>query len=192
MMTHFTQYYPQVRFEIHEGNTFQLIEMLQAGIIDLGIVRTPFGAEQLKICYGPQEPMVAVMTPDRAIAFTQPKITLAQLSGQPLIFYRRFEQLLTNCMQNEGLNLQVACLNDDARTTFNWAANNFGIGILPLSIIQTLNNNNMVVKIIDCEKLVTRLAVIWDEHRYQSPLAAQFIEDFQKSVNSVISVKDDK
>lgn len=41
------KYYPNVSFEIHEANTFGIVEQLQDGILDLGIVRTPFNLEGL-------------------------------------------------------------------------------------------------------------------------------------------------
>lgn len=53
-------YYPNVSFEIHEANTFGIIEQLQDDILDLGIVRTPFNLEGLNFKDFHQEPMVAV------------------------------------------------------------------------------------------------------------------------------------
>lgn len=54
------KYYPNVSFEIHEANTFGIVEQLQDGILDLGIVRTPFNLEGLNFKDFHQEPMVAV------------------------------------------------------------------------------------------------------------------------------------
>ncbi len=54
------KYYPNVSFEIHEANTFGTVEQLQDGILDLGIVRTPFNLEGLNFKDFHQEPMVAM------------------------------------------------------------------------------------------------------------------------------------
>ena len=40
-MQKFRQAYPGIHFEIYDGNTYQLIDMLEKGIIEIGIVRTP-------------------------------------------------------------------------------------------------------------------------------------------------------
>ena len=53
-MQAFRDDYPDVSFEVHEGNTFQVLEMLERGIIDVGVVRTPFKADGLA-CYGEDE-----------------------------------------------------------------------------------------------------------------------------------------
>ena len=37
----FNKQYPNIKFEIHEGNTYELIEKINSGIIEVGIVRTP-------------------------------------------------------------------------------------------------------------------------------------------------------
>ena len=37
----FHEQYPQIGFAIHEGNTFELMEMLESGLIELAVVRTP-------------------------------------------------------------------------------------------------------------------------------------------------------
>lgn len=55
----FHQKYPQIGFAIHEGNTFELMEMLESGLIELAIVRTPFHSDQLNCLYLSPEPMIA-------------------------------------------------------------------------------------------------------------------------------------
>ena len=47
----FHQKYPQIGFAIHEGNTVERMEMLESGLIELAIVRTPFHNDQLNCLY---------------------------------------------------------------------------------------------------------------------------------------------
>jgi len=183
-MRDFTAHYPDVRFDIHEGNTFEIIEMLANGIIDLGIVRTPFSHAGLQCRYGPSEDMMAVMDHD-AFGIDPGAVTVAELSGAPLVMYRRFEQLLKETFAAQGSRLVIGCLNDDARTTCNWAAKGFGIGIVPASILTTLNTNGLIVKRIACDTLQTRLAVVWDRQRYLSPLAQRFVTMFDGQTESL-------
>ena len=60
-MAPFVDDYPNVRFDVHEGNTFEVIDMLNRGIVELGFVRTPFERGQLSCRYGAPVPMAAVM-----------------------------------------------------------------------------------------------------------------------------------
>ena len=56
----FHEEYPGVNFELYEGNTFQLIEKLKTGTIEIAIVRSPFHEDGFNCVYLEEEPMVAV------------------------------------------------------------------------------------------------------------------------------------
>ena len=176
-MLAFTENYPEVRFEIHEGNTFAIIGMLEKGIVDLGVVRTPFPCERFHCRYSAPEPMEAVM-PAGHVCGGESGVTLRELAEHPLILYRRFETLVREIFAEENLDPFVCCLNDDARTTYTWALKGFGVGIMPRSELMVLNREGLVSRDILCEKLVTRIAVIWERGRYLSPLARRFVELF--------------
>jgi DNA-binding transcriptional LysR family regulator len=45
LLSTFHEKYPGLNFQIREGDTYKIIEMLTRGIIDIGIVRTPFNSE---------------------------------------------------------------------------------------------------------------------------------------------------
>jgi DNA-binding transcriptional LysR family regulator len=180
-MLAFTKDYPEVRFEIHEGNTYAIIEMLEKGIIDLGVVRTPFPAERFHCRFSQPEPMAAVSTPEHSLG-GENGVTLEELSRHPLIIYRRFEGLIRETFASKALPLNICCLNDDARTTYTWAMKGFGVGILPLSELTVLNPQGLICRTIQCERLVTQIAVIWEKGRYLSPLARRFVDLFCSGV----------
>ncbi|MCQ4727939.1 LysR family transcriptional regulator, partial [Anaerotignum faecicola] len=48
----FCRLHPNVRFEISEGNTYELLEKLKNGIIECAVVRTPFNTEGLHCVFG--------------------------------------------------------------------------------------------------------------------------------------------
>ena len=176
-MLAFTRDYPEVRFEIHEGNTYAIIEMLEKGIVELGIVRTPFAAERFHCRYSSAEPMVAVTVPGGELG-SEEGVTPEELSQHPLILYRRFEALIHETFATRGLQANVCCLNDDARTTYTWALKGFGVGILPRSELSVLNPQGLLCREILCSSLVTRVAIIWEKGRYLSPLARRFVDLF--------------
>ena len=66
-------------------------------------------------------------------------VTLAELSDVPLVIYRRYQALLSERFRQAGASLVVACLNDDSRTTCNWARRGFGVGLVPLQMCETVN-----------------------------------------------------
>ena len=168
------EYYPNVSFEIHEANTFGIIEQLQDGIIDLGIVRTPFNLEGLNFKDFHQEPMVAVTNNND---FGRGKIEhLSQLKGKPIILYRRFQEIFNRSFRHQGIRPFYAVTCDDARTAIHWADEGLGIALVPQSIAQTYAKSSIVS--IKHAHWVTHLNIVWRKDRQVTPLMEKIIEMF--------------
>ncbi|MDP4178403.1 MAG: LysR family transcriptional regulator [Bacillota bacterium] len=177
-MSEFHKDHSDIIFEIYEGNTFKLIDLLNKGIIEVGIVRTPFNALNFECKYVKPEPMIAAVPKEFNWNSEKADISINELKNKQLIIYRRFEQLIyETCIEN-GFEPLVFCKNDDARTTLLWANAGLGIAIVPKSVFELAANNNLSYKEIKSEKLITKIAAIWVKDRYISPIAIKFIESF--------------
>jgi len=170
--------YAGVKFEIHEGNTFRLIDLLTKGIIEVGIVRTPFKSAAFHCKYLSSEPMIVAMTKEYDWNPKQLSIEFSQLNNRPLIIYRRFEPLIHEMCAENNFEPNITCKNDDARTALLWANAGFGIAIVPKSAFQLTANQNLSYKEIKNTKMQTKIAAIWVKDRYLSSLAEKFIENF--------------
>lgn len=170
--------YAGVKFEIHEGNTFRLIDLLTKGIIEVGIVRTPFKSAAFHCKYLSSEPMIAAMTKEYDWNPQQHSIEFAELNNRSLIIYRRFEPLIHEMCVENNFEPNITCKNDDARTALLWANAGFGIAIVPKSAFQLAANQNLSYKEIKTAKMQTKIAAIWVKDRYLSSLAEKFIESF--------------
>lgn len=166
----------QVHLQLREGNTYEVLDMLRRGIVELGVVRTPFQREGLECSFSQPESMVAVMPEGLVVGEDGDSVTLAELAGVPLVIYRRFERILGDLFSERGIEPYFACVNDDARTTCAWASRGMGIGLVPASFLSLLKLEGCVVKRVDEEALVTRMCVVWPEKRRLSPLAQRFVE----------------
>lgn len=177
-MMEFHKRYSGIKFEIHEGNTFTLIDLLYKGIIEVGIVRTPFKTLNFECRYTKSEPMIAVMTREHYWDSTQSTISVIELKDKPLIIYRRFEKLIYETCLEHGFEPEIFCKNDDARTTLLWANAGLGVAIVPKSAFELAANSNLIYKEIKIEKMRTQIAAIWVKDRHISSLATKFIESF--------------
>lgn len=174
----FNKKYPNIKFEIYEGNTYELIEKINSGIIEVGVVRTPFNPQNFECLFLESEPMVAVMSSDYNFECQKDKILLEDLKDMPLILYRRFEKILLAEFQELGLEPNIFCINDDARTTILWARAGLGIGIVPESAINFDFMDNIKYKEINKDTLRTQISAIWIKERYLSMAAKKFLEFF--------------
>lgn len=158
----FHQKHPQIGFAIHEGNTFELMEMLESGLIELAIVRTPFHNDQLNCLYLSPEPMIAAGAASffpAGMPSGQP-ISLELLGHAPVILYRRFEKILLSLCEQKGITPQVFCIADDARTTLMWAEAGLGVAVVPQSAYRIMPHHNMVYGELSEEDLHTRIAAV--------------------------------
>jgi len=176
----FHQAYAGIKFELHEGNTFAVLDMLRKGIVEVGIVRTPFPTAPFECLYVEPEPMTAVMTPELAWEEGNSPIGISELARRPLILYRRFEAMIREACGLAGFEPEVFCLNDDARTTLLWAKAGLGIGLVPESALRIADSGNLIAREIISDALKTRIAAIWMKDKYLSAPAGKFLECFGK------------
>lgn len=174
----FNKKYPNIKFEIYEGNTYELIEKINSRIIEVGIVRTPFNSKNFECLFLETEPMVAVMSSNYNFENKKDEILLEDLKDMPIILYRRFEKILLAEFQELGLETNIFCVNDDARTTILWARAGLGIGIVPKSAINFDFMDNIKYKEISNDTLRTQISAIWIKERYLSMAAKKFLEFF--------------
>lgn len=175
----FHKLYPGINFEIWEGNTFKVIEMLNHGIIEIGIVRTPFNFENYEAIFLESEPMVAVVSADYDFCFEQESISVSELEEKPLIIYRRFEKHILAACHESGFEPKIFCKNDDARTTLLWADSGLGVAIVPESAVRLIGSSNLKYAAIKEASLETKIAAITMKNRYLSSAAHKFLQEFR-------------
>ncbi|NMM63961.1 LysR family transcriptional regulator [Clostridium sp. P21] len=174
----FNKSYPDISFEIYEGNTYKLLELLNNGLIEIGIVRTPFNAEAFNSKYLSKETMIAVFRTNSNWYKNQENICINDIMDKPLIIYRRFEKLISKCCQSLGFNPRIICKCDDARTALLWADSGIGIAIVPKSAIKLVNNADLSYKEINEPELETKIAAIWLKNQNLSDAAKYFLNVF--------------
>ena len=83
----FRSQHPGIYFRIYEGNTYQLMDKLNTGLIEAAIVRTPFPEDSYECSYLAEEPMMAVGMPGHFPDTAADSISLEQES---VLAYRLF------------------------------------------------------------------------------------------------------
>lgn len=108
----FNKSHPGINFEIWEGNTYKILEFLSSGLIEIGIVRTPFNIENFQSILLEREHMVAVYSGEKQ----KDTYVINDFTDTPLIIYRRFERIIGEVFSKAGFEPRVICKTDDART----------------------------------------------------------------------------
>ncbi|SDF25913.1 LysR family transcriptional regulator [Sporomusa acidovorans] len=173
----FHKCYPEINFQLWEGDICRIEDLLTRRVIEIGITRLPANLDIYETISLPSEPVAAAFTPKWHTDLSTNTIPLAALADKPLIVYRKYEERLLKYYQQLGLKPRILCTHDDIRSMLLWANAGLGVAFVQKSAANLVPNSNLLFKEIIEPTLMTRtLSVIWQKDRYLSAAARHFIE----------------
>lgn len=168
-----------VNFEVRDAITFTLLNYLMDGIIDVSVVRTPIKLEGLNYLELDEEPMIAVLPPEIPENETKKEgISLKELTECPLIIYRRYEEFLMKAFGEKNLQPDIFCVCDDPRDAMLWVQEGLATAVFPRSMEDLCTD--LPIRIIEEEKLKTRILLAWKKDRRPSAVMQDFINICEK------------
>jgi DNA-binding transcriptional LysR family regulator len=176
----FRNHYPHINFELWEGESVRIIELLNGGLIEIGLVRFAFDVDTYEAIQLPKEPLVAAISKDSPgfLTGTADTIELHELAGKPLMIHRKYEPMITEHCQQAGFNPYLLCKSDDIMPIMAWADAGVGIAVVPRAAIGLIPTTNLIFKTIVNPGIDTTAAVIWLRGRYLSAPARHFLNLF--------------
>lgn len=165
---------PDVSFEVHDGSSYTLLQLLLDGIIDISVARTPLRLDSVDSLTLSHEPMLAV-SPTSAppeCEYTD-HCRLADLIGRKLIIYRRYEELIMSTFASQGLTPEVFCICDDARDAMLWVAAGLATAIFPASMRSMCRE--LDIKTLSEPTLETETLLITKRGAVTAPLARELL-----------------
>jgi DNA-binding transcriptional LysR family regulator len=180
MVRIFRNQYPSLKFELREGESSQIIELLNGGLIEIGLVRFSFDDELYESIKLSNEPLVAALNKNHQeyIEQDQDSINLLDLAGKPLMIHRKFEAMIREHCEQVGFKPNFLCKSDDVMPILAWADAGVGIAVVPRAAIDLIPRTNLIFKTIVNPCIETTAAVIWKRNRYLSTAARHFLTLF--------------
>lgn len=176
----FRTLFPGVRFQLWEGETNRITDLLNRGIIEIGMVRLPFDAEAYASIKLPNEPLVAAINQnyDNCLGQLSDCIGLSDLSDKPLLIHRKYEAMIVEHCVQSGFKPNIVCMSDDVMPLLAWADADIGIAIVPRAAIGLIPSSQLIYRTIINPCLETTAAIIWMRERYLSAAARNFLTLF--------------
>ncbi len=195
----FQIHYPDVKFQVWEGDPNRIMELLENRIIELGIVRLPIDNEIFDIIHLPDEPIVVAMSNKWNDNPNSPSIKLSELEEKPLMLLRRHKgtsmynqdlylvDIIKNAFQNAGFEPKVICESSDIMTLLTWANHDIGMAIVPRSAMNLIPDSKLIFKEIIHPAIMARpSALIWLKGRYLSSTSRKFMEYFPLDKSTIL------
>jgi DNA-binding transcriptional LysR family regulator len=178
MVQNFHKIYPGVDFRIKESSTFEILELVKRGVVEIGVIRTPFNLETFDYISLPEEPMMAAAM-DSLLDMNKTSMNLDELKDKPLLFHNRYANNIEEACRKSGFEPKVKCRIDDTRTMLNWASSGMGIALIPRDMMTLIPDSNLRFIEIKDQTLATKIIIIWKKNHYLSTPARHFLEFFK-------------
>src|SRR6478752_56860 len=154
----FHKAYPGVDFRIKESSTFEILELVKRGVVEIGVIRTPFNLETFDYISLPEEPMMAAAM-DSLLDMNKTSMNLDELKDKPLLFHNRYANNIEEACKKSGFEPKVKCRIDDTRTMLNWASGGMGIALIPRDMMALIPDSNLRFIEIKEETLATKIII---------------------------------
>ena len=196
VLKRFAEDHPDVHYQLYDGSTFELRHLLETGVIEGAVLRTPFPVDEFDCRLIRTEAMLAGFPAEwssgenRALeGIPAPvgssaesisgkneisgRISLPQLARYPLSVYRRYYDLIHEQFTAQHLEPDYFSICDDARTSLLWCSNRCAVCLFPESLRPALPDGIQTLT-IDSEELRTSILFAAAKERQPSDLITEF------------------
>lgn len=176
LVNQFRLLYPNVTLQVWEGDVYRVLELLDKGIIEIGIIRAPFDSDAYNSIIMPDEPLVIAMKKDCAAGENEQTICLKELASQPLIVPIRWKSLFTSWCVAAGFKPNIVCLCNGIIMNILWAKKGIGMALVPKSTEGLFTDSALTYKTIIEPTLSTQTAIVWSKTRRLSAGSKHFLD----------------
>ena len=200
----FRRSYPKALFELHESNSYHLLDLLHSNQIDLAVIRTPFAKAGLEMQTLPPEAFLAfgremiwshyqecpnalltdIPASEPQKSHTPTSLPLSALTRAPLILSRRWQPLILGYFEEQALEPNIVCIADDARTALLWASEGLGIALAPESALCLNSDPALIRRIITQPQIHSSICLVKRKERSLSLVGNAFFQSFHATAIS--------
>jgi DNA-binding transcriptional LysR family regulator len=176
LIDRFHDLYPNVTFQLWEGDGFRILELLDKGIIEVGIIRAPLDSDIYESITLPDEPLVIAMKQDCSYGEDPKNIRLIELANQPLIVPIRWKSMFVEWCSKAGFKPNIVCLCDGIIMNILFAKMGIGIALVPKSTEGLIADSALTYKTIVEPTVSTQTVIVWLRNRRLSASSKHFID----------------
>lgn len=176
LINQFHSLYPNVTFQLWEGDGFRILELLDKGIIEVGIIRAPFDSDIYESITLPDEPLVIAMKQDCCCGENPKSIRLIELINQPLIVPMRWKSMFVEWCAKAGFKPNILCLCDGIIMNILWAKMGIGMALVPKSTKELIADSTLIYKTIVEPTVSTQTVIVWLRNRSLSASSKHFLD----------------
>lgn len=189
VMKEMQEEYPEIKFHIHSGNAEDVIEKLDKGLLDFGILIQPIDLSKYDHISIPQKDVWGVVMRTDSPLAKKKSINLEDLKNVPLIASRQMskkysaESGFLDWFGEDFDRLNITATYNLVYNAAIMVEAGMGYAITLDKLIRNIENGCICFRQLD-PKLESGLDVVWKKYQVFSPAAKLFLEKIQHKFNS--------
>ena len=180
LIAKFHELYPNVTFEIWEGEGARILELLDNRLIEIAITRTQVDNTIYDSVVLPNEPLVMVMDQSQSCGQSDDEVRLIELKDRPLIIPLRWKSIFVANCRRLGFEPKITCVSDGIVQNLLMVKMNLGISMVPMSSKTLLTDGNLIYKRLIEPEMSTHTVVAWLKNQTMSTSCLNLIKLFEK------------
>lgn len=172
----FKEEYPNVKYNLWSGNSTDVIERLDRGLLDLALIREPFDTDKYNSMHVVDEEWIVLLNENHPLAKREKQlITLSELASEELMVPTQRIDEVSKWFHSEGLHENIICGFAPLMNAIVMAERNLGVAILPESCRYMLAQHKVVIRRL-AEKRSSGVSFIWNGDYPRPATAARFLD----------------
>ncbi|MBR1397195.1 MAG: LysR family transcriptional regulator [Selenomonadaceae bacterium] len=180
LIAKFHELYPNVTFEIWEGEGARILELLDNRLIEIAITRTQVDNTVYDSVVLPNEPLVMVMDQSQSCGDSDDEVKLIELKDRSLIIPLRWKSIFVANCRRLGFEPKITCVSDGIVQNLLMVKMNLGISMVPMSSKTLLTDGNLIYKRLIEPEMSTHTVVAWLKNQTMSTSCINLIKLFEK------------
>ena len=180
----FKAVYPNLRYHITSGDTEQVTEKLDKGLLDFAVICEPPNEQKYDYVLFPEADYFGAVLPAGSPLAEKERITAADLAGLPLFCSEQsWENDIRPWAKERFASLR---LEGSFRLAYNgslFAKEELGILLTLNNLIDTSPESGLVFRPLS-PRLEMKLYLIWNKYQSLTPIAERFLRQIQASFSA--------
>ena len=177
----YIQLYPHISFDLQQGDTNHILELLDSHLLDVGFVRLPIDDFLYNIIPVPAENMILAALPE-SLATKDEELSILVLKDKPLLVQRRYLSCVSAFFHQNDLEPHILCTSDEIIPLLTWALAGLGVAIVPEFSSPLLQGSSLLVRKIIQPLGTDSSALVWRKNTVLSAAVEHFITLFRTRI----------
>ncbi|MEL5940975.1 LysR family transcriptional regulator substrate-binding protein, partial [Tetragenococcus halophilus] len=179
------QNYPAIQFHLYSGNADDIMNKLDSGLLDFGIVIEPADKQKYDYMHLPESDNWGVLMHKDSPLASKEEIRSEHLDDKALIISRQttVDSELSGWLGQEITNLNIVGTYNLLYNAAQMAKEKLGYVLCLDRLIDASIDNSLVFKPLT-PKLEAGLNIIWKKNQFFSTAAQEFLQELRKTIEN--------